>query len=78
MGSAAGLFTVALYQYLQLNDYDLSAYQWTPMVCLSVYYNFSIKKKIKKKMAVAFYSLSIDLLLSTTGDLNLKLESGSV
>lgn len=36
LGSAIGLLLVALYQYLQLNDYDLSAYQWAPMVCLSV------------------------------------------
>lgn len=36
LGSAAGLFTVALYQYLQLNGYDLSSYQWIPVVCLSL------------------------------------------
>lgn len=35
LGSASGLLSVALYQYLQLNDYDLSSYQWTPVVCLS-------------------------------------------
>lgn len=35
LGSAAGLLAVALYQYLELNDYDLSAYQWAPVVCLS-------------------------------------------
>lgn len=35
LGSAAGLFGVSIYQYLQLNDYDLSAYQYVPMLCLS-------------------------------------------
>lgn len=35
LGSALGLFTVALYQYLQLNDFDLKSCQWIPVVCLS-------------------------------------------
>lgn len=35
LGSAAGLFGLATFQYLQLNDYDLSAYQCVPVVCLS-------------------------------------------
>lgn len=35
IGSAFGLFATAFYKYLQLNGYDLSAYAWTPVICLS-------------------------------------------
>lgn len=34
-GSAIGLLGTALYHYLYLHDYDLSAYNWMPVVNLS-------------------------------------------
>lgn len=34
-GSAIGLFTVAIYHYLNINGYDLSAFAWVPVVSLS-------------------------------------------
>lgn len=64
LGSAVGLFSVALYQYLQLNDYDLSAYQWAPMVCLSVQYSNSLQFQVSCQFK--FYTIFIlDLLLSS-------------
>lgn len=62
LGSAAGLFAVALYQYLQFNDYDLSAYQWTPVVCLSVRLKNSPKFHIPSKLR-SFATFISDLLL---------------
>lgn len=35
MGSACGLFITAIFYYLTLNGYDLSAFAWIPVVCLS-------------------------------------------
>lgn len=34
-GSAVGLFAIALYQYLKLNGYELSAFEWVPIGSLS-------------------------------------------
>lgn len=34
-GSAVGLFAMAIFHYLWINGYDLSAYLWTPVVFLS-------------------------------------------
>lgn len=35
VGSAIGTFVTALYQYFYLNGYDLSSFQWVPVVSLS-------------------------------------------
>ncbi|XP_055304280.1 facilitated trehalose transporter Tret1-like, partial [Sitodiplosis mosellana] len=35
VGSALGLFAVSLYHYLNINGYDLSSYQWVPVLSLS-------------------------------------------
>lgn len=35
VGSAAGLFALALYSYLNQNGYDLSTYFWVPVISLS-------------------------------------------
>lgn len=35
MGSAVGLFAVSIYHYLNINGFDLSAFQWVPVVSLS-------------------------------------------
>lgn len=35
MGSACGLLVTALYYYLTLNGYDLSAFAWIPVASLS-------------------------------------------
>lgn len=35
LGSAFGLLATALYYYLNLIGYDLSAFAWVPVVCLS-------------------------------------------
>lgn len=35
-GSAIGLFAISLYQYLQLNGYELAAFQSVPLISLSV------------------------------------------
>lgn len=34
-GSAIGLFTISLYQYFNVNGYDMSAFEWVPVICLS-------------------------------------------
>lgn len=36
MGSACGLLATALYHYLNLIGYDLSAFEWIPVFCLSL------------------------------------------
>lgn len=36
IGSAAGLFAVSLYHYLNLSGYDLSAFTWVPVTSLSL------------------------------------------
>ncbi|XP_055304279.1 uncharacterized protein LOC129569467 [Sitodiplosis mosellana] len=35
VGSALGLFALSLYHYLNINGYDLSSYQWVPVLSLS-------------------------------------------
>lgn len=35
VGSAFGLTAVSLYQYLNMNGYDMSAFAWVPVVSLS-------------------------------------------
>lgn len=35
MGSAVGLLSLSLHHYLFLQGYDLSAFTWVPVVCLS-------------------------------------------
>lgn len=35
MGSAIGLFAVSIYRYLKVNGYDLSGYDWVPLVGVS-------------------------------------------
>lgn len=35
LGSALGLFVMATFQCFRINGYDLSAYAWTPVACLS-------------------------------------------
>lgn len=35
-GSAIGLFAISLYQYLQLNGYELAAFESVPLISLSV------------------------------------------
>lgn len=34
-GSSFGLFIFAFYSYLNQNGYDLSSFQWIPVICLS-------------------------------------------
>lgn len=34
-GSACGLLSMSLYHYLYVNDYDLSAFHWVPVISLS-------------------------------------------
>lgn len=35
LGSAVGLFAVSIYHYLNMNGYDLAAFEWVPVVSLS-------------------------------------------
>lgn len=35
VGSAVGLFTVSIYQYANVNGYDLSAFAWVPVASLA-------------------------------------------
>lgn len=35
LGSAIGLFAVSLYHYLNINGFDLTAFDWVPVVSLS-------------------------------------------
>lgn len=35
VGAAIGLFAMSAYQYFNISGYDLSAYAWIPVACLS-------------------------------------------